>query len=143
MIYNGLQHCAVHKYLFKFSISDYYRLAAEYIDCNRLAMDVSTANLHAASITHGTSTFALFRSTHGEEEGGRSESKRNLTNGMSPYTISTFRLYTVFVQFSVARGYLGLCPNTSLKIMMTRWARSANSFDNRSKPGDQQVLLYT
>jgi len=143
MIYNGLEHCAVHKYLFKFSISDYYRFVAEYIDCNRLAIDVSTANLHAASITHGMSTFALFRSTHGEEEGGRSESKRNLTNGMSPYTISTFRLYTLFVQFSGARGYLGLCPNTSPKIMMTKWASSTNSFDNLAKPWDQQVLLHT
>lgn len=133
MIDNGLQHCDVYTYLFKGSISDYYRLVAEYIDCNRLAMDVSTANLHAASITHGTSTFATFHSTHGEEEGGRSESKRNLTNGMSPYTISTFRLYTLFVQFSGARGYLGLCPNSSLKIMLTKWASSTNQMGQQYK----------
>jgi hypothetical protein len=143
MIYNGLQHCAVHKYLFKGSISDYYRLAAEHIDCNRLAMDASTAYLHAALIIHSTSTCTPFRSTNGEEEGGRSESKRNLTNGMSSYTISTFRLFTLFVQFNGARGYLGLCPNSALKIMLTKRASSTNRFDNRAKSRDQQVLLST
>ena len=106
-------------------------------------MDVSTANLHAASVTDSTSTFAPFRSTHGEEEGERLESKPNLANGMSPYTISTFRLYALFVQFTGARGYLGLCPNSSLKIMLTKRASSTNSFDNRAKPRDQQFLLST